>query len=76
MLGALVKAGEYLPRLRRYHRRFIILAGEFPHGIQRVEGHDRDEFNFSAYLAAQQLDISTAPDISLVDADKDLCIEQ
>ena len=56
---------------RRLHCDFVILASERAHGLQVVEVHHSDEFDFFAGVAAQQLDAAIADDIARSDTGED-----
>ncbi len=58
MLRSFVEVGKLRPGFLRNDGRFVILPGEFAHGLQRVERHEGPEFDFSSGSAAQQLDAS------------------
>lgn len=74
MLRAFIEMGEYGPRLVRDEGGFVIFSCKLTHGIQRFKAHDRDEFNFLAGFAAQQLNVFEAGDVPVLNADEDLLL--
>jgi hypothetical protein len=53
MLRTGVKMGQNGARTRWHHGNLVIVAGEFAHRVERIEQHDRHEFDFVAHVAPQ-----------------------
>ena len=68
--------GEHGPRLRRDNGCFIILSCELTDSVQRIKHHNRDEFNFSADFAAEQLDPFEATNVLILNTDENLFLKQ
>ena len=58
MLSTLIEARKNGTRLRRDHDCFMVIAGERPDGVKRVELHDGDELCFTRAVPAKKLDAS------------------
>ena len=57
VLGPLVETGEKLAGCGRHDGSLVVLAGEGPDGVQRVEPHDCDELDFVADVVSVRVQI-------------------
>ena len=76
MLRSIIEVSEYSSRLGRDDRHFVIVARKLADCRQRIKPHDRDELNFRADVAAQQLNTVEPRNAPIFNADEDFLFEQ
>ncbi len=74
MHGALVETGEKRPRGRRDDRQLVVLTGEGPDGVQRVEERQGHELDLVACSAPKE--VRPVETLDPVDARKDFGAEE
>jgi len=76
VLRSFIKMGEYCSRLRRYNRSFVVIPCKLTYSIQRVEQHNRNEFNFLSDFATKQLNTCESTDMAGLNTNEDFLLKQ
>ena len=76
MLRGRVETRKHGARLRRHDTIFVIRSCERDYGVERIEQHHGDEFDFVAGVTPQKVDGAEARDLAREDARKDFRPQQ